>query len=300
VNTSAASVKPSAASRRVRLGLAAALGASLLLCLPDIQHAQQRYKEPAVRVMGVTTSGNVVSISTDGSLNRAQTWQDPDGPFHVVLPNGEAELSGPAHGVRVQHVGNSLELVVPVRRGASVTVEPRGNRLDLVVSGGEGGALNVENFPTDPRAERAQSQSAREQAQQQEQSREEEMRVSQQASKRRGQAEPVAATAPQQSSQQQSPSQQPSQQAAQSAGQPQQGARAANDTVNLAGGGAASQDASKNPAPVPPAAAQLNSREGLSLASYVFSLPALLALLGVALLGLVLFVVRRRRASGEE
>src|SRR3712207_8964541 len=42
---------------------------------------------------------------------------------------------------------------VPVRRGASVTVEPRGNRLDLVVNGGQGGALNVENFPLEPREE---------------------------------------------------------------------------------------------------------------------------------------------------
>src|SRR5437764_14508301 len=81
------SVKVSAASRRVRLGLAAALGASLVLCLPDIQHAQQRYREPAVRVTGVTTSGNVISISADGSLSRAQTWQDQK-LFHVVLVNG--------------------------------------------------------------------------------------------------------------------------------------------------------------------------------------------------------------------
>jgi hypothetical protein len=160
-----------AASRYVRLGLTAALGASLVLFLPDIQHAQQRYHEPAVKVTGVTTSGNVVSVSADGSLNRAQTWQDPEG-FHIVLPNGQAELSGPARGVRVQHVGNSLELVVPIRRGADVTVEPHGNRLDLVVSGGAGGALNVENFPTDARAERPQTRNAREpkdQARQQEQ-----------------------------------------------------------------------------------------------------------------------------------
>src|SRR5947209_16543417 len=67
-----------AASRCVRLGLTAALGASLTLFLPDMPQAQQRYKEPAVKVTGVTSSGNVVSISADGSLNRAQTWQDPE------------------------------------------------------------------------------------------------------------------------------------------------------------------------------------------------------------------------------
>src|ERR1041385_7566759 len=150
-NASAASAKDAAASRCVRLGLAATLGASLVLFLPDIQHAQQRYHEPAVKVTGVEASGNTVSIKADGSLNRAQTWQDPEG-FHVMLVNGQAEMAGPSHGVKVRRVSNTLELVVPVRQGASVTVEPRGDRLDLVVRGGDGGALTVEEFPTAPRA----------------------------------------------------------------------------------------------------------------------------------------------------
>src|SRR5215207_3867819 len=141
-------------SRCVRLGLVAAAGVSLALSGPEQPLAQQRYKEPTVTVTGVSSSGNTVSISADGSLNRAQTWQDAEG-FHVVLVNGEA-AAGAARGVRVQRVGNSLELIVPVRRGANVTVQPRGNRLDLVVSGG---ALNVENFPVEQqqRAERTPS-----------------------------------------------------------------------------------------------------------------------------------------------
>src|SRR5215213_2479722 len=75
-------------SHCVRLGLVAAAGVSLALSGPEQPLAQQRYKEPTVTVTGVSTSGNVVSISADGSLNRAQTWQDPDGKFfHVVLVN---------------------------------------------------------------------------------------------------------------------------------------------------------------------------------------------------------------------
>src|SRR5215213_3119191 len=137
------------ASRCVRLGLVGSLGASLALMVNDnAPRAQQRYTEPAVKVTSVTTSGNVVSISADGSLGRAQTWQDTEG-FHVILVNGQAAAGASSGGVRTRRVGNSLELVVPVRRGASVTVEPRGNRLDLVVSGGQGGALNVENFPVE-------------------------------------------------------------------------------------------------------------------------------------------------------
>src|ERR1044071_8490135 len=140
------------ASRCVRLGLVGSLRASLALMLNDnAPRAQQRYTEPSVKVTGVTTSGNVVSISADGSLSRAQTWQDPEG-FHVVLVNGQAS-GGVGSGVKTRRVGNSLELVVPVRRGASVTVEPRGNRLDLVVSGGQTGALNVENFPIEQKDE---------------------------------------------------------------------------------------------------------------------------------------------------
>src|ERR671929_1445016 len=140
------------ASRCVRLGLVGSLGASLALMLNDnAPRAQQRYTEPTVKVTSVTTSGNVVSISADGSLGRAQTWQDPEG-FHIVLVNGQA-AGGVGGGVKARRVGNSLELVVPVRRGANVTVEPRGNRLDLVVSGGQSGALNVENFPVEQREE---------------------------------------------------------------------------------------------------------------------------------------------------
>ncbi|HYY52195.1 MAG TPA: hypothetical protein VE755_04940, partial [Myxococcales bacterium] len=250
----------------------------------------------------MATSGNVVSISADGSLNRAQTWQDPDGRFHVVLPNGQAELSGPAHGVKVQHVGNSLELVIPVRRGASVTVEPRGDRLDLVVSGGSEGALNVENFPTDARAERVQAPKARGQREhtQQEQAAQEGARAAQQAaaSKRRGPAEPTPA--PAQSSQQRSSqqsSQQSPQQPSQSASQPQQSGQAASGVVNLAGGGAGPQEGLKDSGGAAPAAAQLNSGEGRSLWSFVLSL---LALVGAALLGAVLFVALRRRAPEEE
>src|ERR1043165_7627781 len=132
-NASTAPAKDAAASRCVRLGLAATLGASLVLFLPDIQHAPQRYPEPAGKVTGVEASGNTISIKADGSLNRAQTWQDPEG-FHVMLVNGQAEMAGPSHGVKVRRVSNTLELVVPVRQGASVTVGPRGTPPNLAVS----------------------------------------------------------------------------------------------------------------------------------------------------------------------
>jgi HEAT repeat protein len=54
-----------------------------------------------------------------------------------VLPKGQTALPNSApRGVKIQRVGDSLEFIVPVKPGASVTVQPRFNRLDLVVSGG--------------------------------------------------------------------------------------------------------------------------------------------------------------------
>src|SRR2546423_4676234 len=137
----------------VRLGLAAALCGASALFLSDTPNAQQRYKEPTVRITNVTTSGNTVSISADGSLSRAQTWQDPEG-FHVVLVNGQADAA-PSRGVKVRRVGNSVELVVPVKPGANVTVEPRGDRLDLVVSGGAGGGAHDPQSPPPARPGRS-------------------------------------------------------------------------------------------------------------------------------------------------
>src|ERR1044072_2361149 len=106
-NASTAPAKDAAASRCVRLGLAATLGASLVLFLPDIQHTQQRYHEPADKGTGVEANGKTVQISADGSLNRAETCQAPEG-FHVMVVNGQAEMSGLSHGVKVRRVSNTL------------------------------------------------------------------------------------------------------------------------------------------------------------------------------------------------
>src|SRR5207237_830113 len=156
------------------------------LFLSDTPNAQQRYKEPTVKVTDVKTSGNTVSISADGSLSRAQTWQDPEG-FHVVLVNGQADAAS-TRGVKVRRVGNSVELVVPVKPGANVTVEPRGDRLDLVVSGGQGGALNVENFPVESRQENSRREQSSEQSSEsgKQSSRRAELRAQQSSSKRHG------------------------------------------------------------------------------------------------------------------
>jgi HEAT repeat protein len=101
--------------------------------------AQRSSKEPAVNVTSVSArpagGDEVVSITADAPLSRAQTWQDDEG-FHVVGYKWVGQFAGAPRGVKVRRVGNSLELVVPTRPGASVTVVPRANSLDLMVSGG--------------------------------------------------------------------------------------------------------------------------------------------------------------------
>jgi HEAT repeat protein len=101
--------------------------------------AQRASKEPTVNVTNVTTrpsgGGEVVSITADAPLSHAQTWTDDEG-FHVVGYKWNGAFAGMPRGVKVRRVGNSLELVVATRAGASVTVAPRANSLDVIVSGG--------------------------------------------------------------------------------------------------------------------------------------------------------------------
>lgn len=289
------------ASRCVRLGLVGSLGASLALMLNDsAPRAQQRYTEPTVKVTSVTTSGNVVSISADGSLGRAQTWQDPEG-FHVILVNGQAAAGAAGGGVKTRRVGNSLELVVPVRRGASVTVEPRGNRLDLVLSGGQGGALSVENFPIEQKDEaqprpRAKESGGRESAPRAQ----EEFYATQPAPRRRNEAA--------QPSSQQSPAPQAEFATPPPSTKPAQPPTAPDEVPVPSTGQDAAQslprheNTSSAPAhentDVAPTAAQLETG-GFSLLSFLTSAASLFILAGALLAGALLLILRRRRDGAD-
>jgi HEAT repeat protein len=310
-----------------RLTVAAALCCALAVSMSDVPSAQKRGVEQPVRVTGVACGGSTISISADGSLGRAQTWQDAEG-FHVVLVNGQAAFAGASCGVKTRRVGNSLELVVPVRPGATVTVEPRGQRLDLVVSGGAGRALNVENFPNESKPENhpveqpGEARAQREQRAQPEQ-RGAEQRAQQSEPKHRASSAAAASDAQQsppqnaqppapQSNSKSTPTQQADPQSAvQNSSQPQQGSQASN--------GASAPQAPAPTAPQPAAnpgnaaAAQLTSsqlkpdaskpRQADSdggVLSSLFSLTGLLVLFGVVLLVAVFFVIRRGRKRGDE
>lgn len=101
--------------------------------------AQRRTKQTAPKVTSISTrktgNGEIVSLSADAALNGVQTWQDPNGTFHLIVPNSGDSPVKSAPGVKVRRVGNSLEIEVQAKRGSNVTVQPRFNRLDLVVNG---------------------------------------------------------------------------------------------------------------------------------------------------------------------
>ena len=119
--------------------------------MPDIASRAQRPKDGPASVASVssrtTSNGSVVTIDSDTSLNRVQTWQDSEG-YHVTIPyNGQGQVKA-ARGVKVRQVGRSLEMIVKVKPGANVTVVPQAGRLTLQIDSkldsqsGEGGENN--------------------------------------------------------------------------------------------------------------------------------------------------------------
>ncbi|HVF58047.1 MAG TPA: HEAT repeat domain-containing protein [Pyrinomonadaceae bacterium] len=296
----AARIPGSNLSNCIRLTLTTMLGTTLVLCPPNStpQARQQNFRESEVKVTGVASSGNTISISADGSLNRAQTWQDPEG-FHVVLVNGQTSIGGSPRGVKVRRVGNSLELLVPVKPGANVTVQPRGNRLDLVVSGGT--AASVE--PVESRSTASEvSSSAPE--------RSPAVRASQTSTverllagvpRRRNDAD--ALTGETNPTGKKVPSV-PSEQAAAAGAAPGAGQQPGVLPVAAAGAGdnppaptdttAAVEAGNATPPPAQTPVEMVSEAE-----SSVFSLTTLLLLLGSSLLGGALFVLRRRRGASE-
>lgn len=136
-----------------RARLLVVLAACVCAALPAHVTQRAQRKREGVNVTGVASStqgGNsVVSISGDGAMSHAQTWQDKDGTFNVVVPYGKTSLPARgAGGVRVERVGESLQIIIPAKRGSSVTVRPNANRLDLVIDGGLAGGEEKASAPT--------------------------------------------------------------------------------------------------------------------------------------------------------
>jgi len=124
--------------RLARIKLAAVstlLFAALAIVYPFVGQAQGT----PLKVSNVSThaasGATTVSIAADGSLGRAQTWQDSEG-YHVVLPNTVAvDSMMKARGLKVRRVGTSLEFVLQTKPGAQVHVQSLDNKLNLVIDG---------------------------------------------------------------------------------------------------------------------------------------------------------------------
>jgi HEAT repeat protein len=139
------------------------LSVSLLLLgialLPIASPFAQKRREGPYKVTGVssrpTSDGAVVTVSADAPLTRTQTWQDEEG-FHMSLPGATpGSLSGLPRGVTVRNLGKSLEVVIAVKPGTGVTVDPQFNRLNLILKGGVDTARGGAQLESTARTSRA-------------------------------------------------------------------------------------------------------------------------------------------------
>ena len=106
---------------------------------PAIETRAQDIRYSPLRVSSVTAqdsiSGTTVSIVAEGSLRRAQTWQDSDG-YHVVVPYATANNSvKPVKGIKVRRLGQALEILVQAPPGTGVSAQVDNNRLNVFVDG---------------------------------------------------------------------------------------------------------------------------------------------------------------------
>lgn len=107
--------------------------------MPTVSPFAQKRKDAPYKVTDVssrkTNEGTVVTVSADAPLSRTQTWQDEEG-FHMSLPGAsQGSMKGLPRGVIVRNLGKTLEVVVAVKPGTGVTVDPQSNRLNLIVKG---------------------------------------------------------------------------------------------------------------------------------------------------------------------
>ncbi len=106
--------------------------------LPLTETRPQEIKYSPLRVSSVVAQpsavGTTISIVAEGSLRRAQTWQDSEG-YHVVVPYATAQNSiKPIRGIKFRRLGQSLEILVQVGQGTGVSAQVDDNRLTLFVN----------------------------------------------------------------------------------------------------------------------------------------------------------------------
>lgn len=111
---------------------------ALLASATLITSHAQRLSFPA-RVSSINAqpagSGTVVTITADGPLTRAQTWQDDEG-YHVVVPDTvSADSLKLTRGIKMRRIGSSLEILLQTRPGTRVNVQSAQNEMRVTIDG---------------------------------------------------------------------------------------------------------------------------------------------------------------------
>jgi HEAT repeat protein len=129
-----------ASSPSMMLKVASMMGLLMIIAGPGslVSRSQQARDEP-LTVTSVSartsSSGTQVSISANGSLNKAQSWQDSEG-YHVVVPSAAMQKNVKSvNGIKLRQLDGSVEIVVQTKPGSRVSVQPSLNRLNLNVDG---------------------------------------------------------------------------------------------------------------------------------------------------------------------
>lgn len=130
---------PKVQLRFSRLNLLVATLSLAFVVAPLIEAQAQDPKYSPLRVSSISAQvsevSSTITIIAEGSLRRAQTWQDRDG-YHVVVPYATALNSVRSlKGVKVRRLAQSLEILVQNPPGTSVAPQVDDNRLTLFVDG---------------------------------------------------------------------------------------------------------------------------------------------------------------------
>jgi len=112
---------------------------ALWLILTPFLLARGQQPEGSITLLDVTarpvSNTTLVTITADGPLNQAQTWQDQEG-YHVVIPGGHpAERIKEGRGYRIRRSGSAVEVLLYTKAGASVQVNTDAKHINLSVAG---------------------------------------------------------------------------------------------------------------------------------------------------------------------
>jgi HEAT repeat protein len=259
----------------------------VIALMPAVSPFAQKRNEAPYKVTGVssqkTSEGTVVTVSADAQLNRTQTWQDNEG-FHMSLPGASpGSIKGLPRGVIVRNLGKTLEIVVAVKPGTDVTVDPRFNHLNLIVRGNVEAARNEAQTNSPARATRIQERP--------EQPSDYEP-IARQPRERRAENAPLNSFPAREQESAKSLAGSSSAPAALPAANPVQIVPATDAGITPAGSAAATQDAADAQSAINDSSEQ---SEG-GIFSYIFSVTGVLIMLLIGIITLVL--VRRHQAGG--